>query len=71
MDIYSILRQFADSWMLLALFLFFVGVVLWVFRPGARKTYEDTANIPLRNEDRPARDVKTDTSEPAFAGKDL
>ncbi|PJE31522.1 Cbb3-type cytochrome oxidase component FixQ [Pseudooceanicola marinus] len=70
MDIYSILRQFADSWMLLALFLFFVGVVLWVFRPGARKTYEDTANIPLRNEDRPASDVK-DTSKPAFAGKDL
>ncbi|MGI3163822.1 cbb3-type cytochrome c oxidase subunit 3 [Pseudooceanicola sp. 200-1SW] len=70
MDTYSILRQFADSWMLLALFLFFVGVIIWVFRPGARKTYQDTASIPLRNEDRPARDVKS-TSEPAFAGKDL
>lgn len=72
-DTYSIMRQFADSWMLLALFLFFVGVILWVFRPGARKTYSDTANIPLRNEDRPAPDAsdKTDMSKPAFAGKDL
>ncbi|AMY71962.1 CcoQ/FixQ family Cbb3-type cytochrome c oxidase assembly chaperone [Frigidibacter mobilis] len=51
---YHILREFADSWALLALTLFFVGVVIWAFRPGSSKIYKDTANIPFRNEDRPA-----------------
>ncbi|GHG89022.1 CcoQ/FixQ family Cbb3-type cytochrome c oxidase assembly chaperone [Pseudodonghicola xiamenensis] len=59
MDHYSFLRQFADSWMLLVLFFFFVGVVFWVFRPGSSKTYRDTADIPFRHEDKPATD-KTD-----------
>ena len=54
METYSFLREFADSWMLLFLFCFFVGVVIWVFRPGSSKTYEDTANIPFRHEDKPA-----------------
>ncbi|MGI3210838.1 cbb3-type cytochrome c oxidase subunit 3 [Roseovarius tibetensis] len=54
METYSMLRQFADSWMLLALFLFFIGVVIWVFRPGAGKKYEEPANIPFRHEDKPA-----------------
>lgn len=50
MELYSILRQFADSWMLLLLFGFFVLVVIWVFRPGSSKGYEDTANIPFRHD---------------------
>ena len=54
MDTYSLLREFADSWMLLTLFLFFGGVVFWVFRPGSSKTYEDTADIPFRHADKPA-----------------
>lgn len=54
METYSILRQLADSWGLLAMFAFFIGMVIWVFRPGSRKTHEDTANIPFRHEDRPA-----------------
>ncbi|WP_298853883.1 cbb3-type cytochrome c oxidase subunit 3 [uncultured Ruegeria sp.] len=54
MELYSILRQFADSWMLLLLFVFFVGIVIWVFRPGASKEYKDTANIPFRHQDKPA-----------------
>lgn len=41
--------------MLLALFTFFVVMILWVmFRPGASKTYSDVANIPFRHEDKPA-----------------
>jgi cytochrome c oxidase cbb3-type subunit 4 len=52
MDTYSILRQFADSWMLLAMFLFFLGVILWTLRPGARKRHDEIAKIPLRNDDR-------------------
>lgn len=32
----------------LVLFLaLFVGMVVWVFRPGARRTYEHSAEIPL------------------------
>lgn len=54
METYSLLREFADSWMLLVLFTFFVAVVIWVFRPGAGKTYEDPAGIPFRHEDKPA-----------------
>ncbi|NCQ25051.1 MAG: CcoQ/FixQ family Cbb3-type cytochrome c oxidase assembly chaperone [Rhodobacteraceae bacterium CG17_big_fil_post_rev_8_21_14_2_50_63_15] len=54
METYSLLRHFADSWMLLTLFVFFGGVVIWVFRPGASKSYEDPSGIPFRNEDKPA-----------------
>ncbi len=54
MEEYTFLRQLADSWFLLGLFSFFVGVVLWVFRPGSTKTYKDTADIPFRHEDKPA-----------------
>ena len=52
MDTYSILRAFADSWMLLALASFYIGAILWAFRPGSRRIHDDVADIPLRN-DRP------------------
>ncbi|MFN6951869.1 MAG: cbb3-type cytochrome c oxidase subunit 3 [Albidovulum sp.] len=55
MDLYSVLREFADSWALLALCLLFVAIVLWAFRPGTRALYQDIANIPFRHEDKPAR----------------
>ena len=54
METYSLLREFADSWMLLVLFGFFVAVILWVIRPGSNKTHSETASIPFRNEDKPA-----------------
>ena len=54
-NLYTITRQFADSWGLLGLFVIFVAVVIWAFRPGSRQTYEDIANIPFRHEDKPAR----------------
>jgi cytochrome c oxidase cbb3-type subunit 4 len=53
METYSILRQFADSWGLLAMVLVFVGVVLYALRPGAKKLHDDSAQIPFRNDDRP------------------
>ena len=56
METYSLLRQFADSWMLLFLTLFFVGVVFWAFRPGSRSVHDDTARLPFRNEDAPKGD---------------
>jgi len=54
METYTALRAFADSWALLLMFLFFLGVVVWVFRPGARQAHEDSATIPFRHEVRPA-----------------
>ena len=54
MDMYSLLREFADSWMLLFLFAFFIGIVIWAFRPGSSKAHRDIANIPFRHDDRPA-----------------
>jgi cytochrome c oxidase cbb3-type subunit 4 len=53
METYEAMRHFADSWGLLALFLFFAGAVLWAFRPRARALQEDAARVPFRNEDRP------------------
>ena len=61
METYSLLREFADSWVLLVLFAFFVGVVLWVFRPGNRDTYQDIADIPFRHDDKPATDKEART----------
>ncbi len=54
MDIYSLLREFADSWALLFLFLMFLGVVLWAWRPGSRIVHDDVANVVFRNDLKPA-----------------
>ncbi|MDF1635082.1 cbb3-type cytochrome c oxidase subunit 3 [Mycoplana sp. MJR14] len=50
METYTALRHFADSWGLLAMTIFFVGVVLFTFRPGARKAAESAAEIPLKED---------------------
>ncbi len=55
METYTFLRELADSWFLLAMFVFFVGVILWAFRPGSTAAYEDTANSIFRNTDKPAQ----------------
>ena len=66
MDTYSVLREFADSWMLLFLFTFFVGVVLFAFRPGSNAAHKDIANIPFRYDQKPASDpAVTDQSKEA------
>ena len=48
---YENLRQFADSWGLVYLVAVFVGVVLYTFRPGTKKSAQEIANIPLREDD--------------------
>ncbi len=50
MDTYSIFREFADSWGLLGMMLFFCGAVLMVFRPGAKQLHREAASIPLRDD---------------------
>ncbi len=57
---YHIFREIADSWVLLALVLFFVGAIVWAFRPGSRAEQSDAANVPFRHEDAPAPDNKHD-----------
>ncbi|PRX37381.1 cytochrome c oxidase cbb3-type subunit 4 [Meinhardsimonia xiamenensis] len=58
METYSLLREFADSWFLLVLFAFFIGTVIWAFRPGSGPIHRDSAEIPFRHEDRPASDLE-------------
>ncbi len=50
MDTYTALRQFADSWALAAMAVFFVGVVIFTFRPGSRKQADEAARIPLKED---------------------
>ncbi|WP_227268316.1 cbb3-type cytochrome c oxidase subunit 3 [Roseobacter weihaiensis] len=54
METYTFLREFADSWMLLLLFIIFVGVWFWVIRPGSSKIHSEAANMIFRNDERPA-----------------
>ncbi|MEO6300597.1 MAG: cbb3-type cytochrome c oxidase subunit 3 [Paracoccaceae bacterium] len=58
MEKYSFLREFADSWMLLALTLFFVGVFVWAFRPGSRLVHQETANMIFGDDQKPAATPK-------------
>jgi cytochrome c oxidase cbb3-type subunit 4 len=48
---YEALRHFADSWGLLFLFLFFVGVVVLTLWPGRQQQFDEAAQIPLRKDD--------------------
>lgn len=52
MDTYGLMRQFADSWGLLGMLVFFVVAVAWTLRPGSKRTAEEAARIPF-NDDHP------------------
>jgi len=58
METYTLLRQFADSWYLLFMTLFFIGIVVWAFRPGSKAVHAETASMIFRNDDRPAVDAE-------------
>ena len=47
MDTYDLMRRFADSWVLLAMVLFFLGVVLRALNPGRASEMREAASIPL------------------------
>jgi len=49
METYTFLRELADSWVLLAMTLFFIGMIGWLFRPGARAMQAEAASIPFRD----------------------
>ena len=50
METYTAMRQFADSWALLGMMIFFVGAVLWTLRPGSKQGADEAAHIPLEDD---------------------
>ena len=50
METYTLLREFADSWFLLAMFAFFLGIWVFAFWPSLKSDRDDAAAIPLRDE---------------------
>ena len=56
MDTYSFLREIADSWVLLLMVLFFLGVIVWAWRPGSKSIHADASDIPFRHDKKPAAD---------------
>lgn len=52
METYTILREFADSWFLIAMVAFFVGTWVFAFWPSLRSDRDAAANIPF-NDDTP------------------
>ena len=53
MELYTLLREMADSWALLALTLIFVGAALWAFRPGSKAIHQDAANVIFKHDKKP------------------
>ena len=60
METYSFLREFADSWALVALTLIFIGVVIWAFRPGSSPAHDEAAMQIFRNETKPVGEAGRD-----------
>ena len=47
---YNLMREFADSWGLLAMALFFVGCIAFALRPVGKSHAEQAAQIPLKDD---------------------
>ena len=47
---YTILRELADSWGLVLMFLFFMGAMAWAMRPNAKQVHDDAASIPFKED---------------------
>lgn len=55
-DTYTVLQVIARSWGAMFMLLVFLGIIVFVFRPGARTIQKDAADIPFRYDDAPAQD---------------
>lgn len=51
MEQYTFLREFADSWVLLAMTGFYLAACLRVCLPSRKTANAEAASIPFRNED--------------------
>jgi cytochrome c oxidase cbb3-type subunit 4 len=52
-DTFNYLSQFAQSWALAGMSLFFLVAVLWAFRPGSSQVYDEVARSILRDDAQP------------------
>ncbi|HCP80803.1 MAG TPA: CcoQ/FixQ family Cbb3-type cytochrome c oxidase assembly chaperone [Octadecabacter sp.] len=59
METYTFMRELADSWVLIAMFAFFLGAAIWTFLPSHRSAREDASLIPFRNEANPSASSDT------------
>lgn len=50
METYTLFREIADSWVLLAMFAFFLGAGVWAFWPSQKSKRIDASLIPFRDE---------------------
>jgi cytochrome c oxidase cbb3-type subunit 4 len=48
MDLNLLLHEIAEHSTLLWLFGFFIGMVLFILRPGSKAIHDDAAQVPLR-----------------------
>lgn len=68
METYTFLRELADSWVLLAMFAFFIGAGVWAYWPGQKANREDASLIPFRNnEAKPAQNRDQPENKPRSA----
>ena len=51
MSMYEQLRHFADSYGLVAIFLIFLALCAWPFRPGSRKHNREAATSIFKDQD--------------------
>jgi cytochrome c oxidase cbb3-type subunit IV len=56
METFSQMSQFAQSWGIAGMAVFFVLAVAWAFRPGSAKVYDAAATAIFRNDQNPATD---------------
>jgi cytochrome c oxidase cbb3-type subunit 4 len=50
METYTAMRHMADSWGLLCMTLFFIGAIIFAFRPGSRSSADEAALIPFKDD---------------------
>ena len=66
---YAFLREFAGSWALLAMFLFYVAAILRALSPGRREANREASEIVMRNDTLP-RDDRGDDAASCTKGCD-
>ncbi len=50
------LQAYVGTSVMVLFVLLFAFILLWIFRPGTKKLYKDTASIPFRHENKPIPD---------------
>ncbi len=54
---FEFLSQFAQSWAIAGMAVFFGLVILWAFRPGNRAVYDEAARSIFRHDSQPASQI--------------